>query len=170
MAKACHTVRCEEHYMDILLDDEVMNGRPAETTKEASLAARISDGKGGKGSKHGQRGPNKGRQQHRAPQPFDGYVYDGRRPSEEYVRSQKEKRGASYRECQFCTWPGHLANDCHKLKALKAKQGSKQNSTSQESSDIGPTSSTSSSGKFITWEASITELVASTTEMSSDNV
>src|SRR5216117_2601620 len=80
-------------YADILLDDEVMNGRPAETTKEASLAARISDGKGGKGGKRGRRGRNKGRQQHRAPQPFDGYVYDGRRPSEEYVRSQKEKRG-----------------------------------------------------------------------------
>ena len=157
-------------YVDILLDDEVMNGRPAETTKEASLAARINDGKGGKGGKRGRRGRNKGRQQHRAPQPFDGYVYDGRRPSEEYVRSQKEKRGASYRECQFCTWPGHLANDCHKLKALKAKQGSKQNSTSQKSSDNGPTSSTSSSGKFITWEASITELMASTTEMSSDNI
>src|SRR5436190_11819008 len=63
-----------------------------------------------------------------------------------------------------------MANDCHKLKAFKAKQGSKQNSMSQKSSDDGATSSTWVSGTFITWEASITELVASTTEMSSDNV
>jgi len=159
-------------YAAIQLDDEVMNGgKPAER-KEASLASRIgdletriSDGKSGQHGKRGKRDRTKGKQLHRvhrAPQPFDGYVYDGRRPSDEYVKSQKEKRGSSYRECQFCTWPGHLANDCHKLK--KVKQG--QNSTSSTSQN--PQSQSSS--RFITWEASPTELVASTTEMRGDNV
>src|SRR5271168_3826789 len=100
-------------YAAIQLDDEVMNGgKPAET-KEASLASRIrdletriSDGKSGQHGKRGKRGKRdrtKGKQLHRAPQPFDGYVYDGRRPTDEYVKSQKEKRGNSYRECQFLT-------------------------------------------------------------------
>jgi hypothetical protein len=154
-------------YAAIQLDDEVMNGgKPAET-KEASFASRIgnpetrvSDGKGGKRGKRGKSDRTKGKQLHRASQSFDGYVYDGRRPSDEYVKYQKAKKGSSYRECQFCTWPGHLANDCHKLKAYKAKQGL-QNSTSQKSPE---------SSKFITWEASPTELVASTTEMRGDDV
>jgi hypothetical protein len=39
-------------YTDILLNDEVMNGKPAEATKEASLTARI----GRKGRNGGKRG------------------------------------------------------------------------------------------------------------------
>jgi hypothetical protein len=137
-------------YAEILLDDEIMHGNPATETKEASLAVRIG-GKGGNGSKRGRRraGRNKGRQ-HRASQSqsYDGYVYDGRRPSDEYVRFQKQKKGANYRECQFCTWPGHSANDCRKLQALKAKGGSKHGTTNQKSTDNGgPTSSSSSPGK-----------------------
>ena len=171
LGPAIETMTPVKLYSDILLDDEVMNGgKPAEM-KEASLASRINDlasrigdGKGGKGGgKRGKRGRTKGKQLHRAPLPFDGYVYDGRRPSEDYVKAQKEKRGNSYRECEFCTWPGHLVNDCHKLKAYKAKQGSKQNPTSQKSPD-------SSASRFTTWEASPTELVAGATEMRSDNV
>jgi hypothetical protein len=163
-----------ELYADILLDDEVMHGKPAAAeTKEASLAARIGGkgGQGGNGSKRGRRSRNKGKRQHRAQpaQSYDGYVYDGRRPSDEYVKLQKQRKGADYRECQFCSWPGHYANDCRKLQALKAKDGSKQQATSQKSND-GFAPASSSSGKFLTWEASITELVASATEMCGEHV
>jgi hypothetical protein len=158
-------------YADILLHDEVMHGRPAtEATKEASLAERIG-GKSGNSGKRGRHGRNKGRQ-YRAShsQSYDGFVYDGRQPSEEYVRSQRDKKGANYRECQFCTWPGHVANDCRKLKALKAKQGSKHQATSQKSNDSFAPTTSGTSGKFITWEASITELVAGAIEMQSEHI
>ena len=152
------------------LDDEIMYGE-AETTKpEVSLASRIGDletrisdsksgqrGKRGNKRGKGNRDRTKSKPLHRAPQSFDGFVYDGRRPSEEYVKSQKEKRGSSYRECQFCTWPGHVANDCNKLKKVKQQSGG--NSTNSNPQHFTP------------WEASPTELVASTaTEMRGDNV
>ena len=163
------TMEPEKLYATIQVDDEVMNG-PAETL-EVSLASRIGDletrigdGKGkqsGKrGNKRGKRDRTKAKPSHRAPQSFDGFVYDGRLPPDDYVKSQKQKRGSSYRECQFCTWPGHLANDCNKLKKIKQQSGS----TSQNQS---------SSSRFMPnqWEANPTELVASTaTEMRGDNV
>jgi transposase InsO family protein len=153
-------------YSEILIDDEVLHGPPA--TKEASLAARIggNGGHGGNGGKRNKRnGGNRGRSNRF--HPYDGYTYKGPAPDSAYVKAMKEKWGSDYRECKFCTWPGHTANDCRKLKDLKSK-GSKQ-STSQKSSGNSShsnrenTSASSSSSKFGGWEASVTELVASST-------
>src|ERR1700685_1080027 len=88
----------EQLYATIQLDDEIMYGE-AETTKpEVSLASRIDDletrisdsksgqrGKRGNKRGKGNRDRTKSKPLHRAPQSFDGFVYDGRRPSEEYV-------------------------------------------------------------------------------------
>jgi hypothetical protein len=111
-------------YADIHLDEDVMNGKPMET-KEASLAARIS-AKSGNGKQYRRNAGHKGRHNRAHSQSYDGYVYNGHCLFDEYVRLQKQKKGANYRECQFCTWPGHLANQCHKLRQAKAKQGSGQ--------------------------------------------
>jgi hypothetical protein len=164
-------------YAEILIDDEVLHGvAPA---KEASLAARIGGGggnSGGSGKRNKRRGGgggNKGRNNRF--QPYDGYTYKGPPPDSASVKSMKEKWGSDYRECRFCTWPGHTVNDCRKLKEVKSKGSPKRTQTtgqkSSGNSNRENTTSSSSSGKFIGWEASVTELGASaTTAMNGEHV
>jgi transposase InsO family protein len=156
-------------YAEILIDDEVLYGRQPDS-KEANLANRIggNSANGGGSSKRNKR-TNKGKNNRF--QPYDGHTYDGKRPDANYVKSMKEKWGSDYRECKFCTWPGHLVNDCKKLKELKSK-GSKR-STGQKSSGNAHANSNqenTSAGQFIGWETSITELVASTTTINGEHI
>jgi len=161
-----------ELYAQICFDDEIVN---PESEKEAN-AARISNTRGNniRGGQGKFRGGNRGRNRGKN-NLFQPFKYDGRLPSATYVQKMKEKWGADYQECKFCTWPGHTSRDCNSLRDAKAQKTSKQQhqSAGQKSSgNSGQKSSDNSNSNpsnFIPWEATVMELIASATTITKND-
>src|SRR5437762_11248651 len=129
------------------------------------LAIVVNSGRGGKANCN-QQGGNQGKNNRF--QPYDGLHYDGRHPSASYVQKMKEKWGADYWECKFCEWPGHTAYECNSLRDAKAQRSSRQHQSAGQKSSGNSNSNSNrenknTSSNFITWDASVTELVANTT-------
>src|SRR5438046_8968785 len=86
----------------------------------------------------------------------------------------KEKWGADYRECKFCEWPGHTANECNSLRDAKAQRSSRQHQAAGQKSSGNSNSNwenKNTSSNFIPWDASVTELVTNaTTVMKSEHI